>query len=114
MSRGLGKVKDRVLSILHLQIDHLYQLLFHGVVDLPIAGESPGAFRMPRQYTDEVRILYLFIEVADEGAAGEVAAGGSVEGDGFLLAGDGIDDDDGTCEAGLREDFLDGVVVSLF
>lgn len=48
MSRGLGKVKDRVLSILHLQIDHLYQLLFHGVVDLPIAGESPGAFRVTR------------------------------------------------------------------
>lgn len=43
-----------------------------------------------------------------------MTAGCGVERNGLFLAGDGIDDDDSACEAGLREDLLDGVVVSLF
>ena len=61
---------------------------------------------------DEVRILDQFVDVADEGAAGHVAAGDLVDRDFLFGAGDSIQFSQKVCNSSLFEDDIDIIVAS--
>ena len=88
--------KNRQYSI---QLTH--QIRQHIIINIPIPGECTAAFLVPGQLTDYVRVRSFLVEVADEGATGEVAA---------CL---GIDDSNNAVKSCLFEHCLDVAIVLL-
>ena len=68
---------------------------------------------MSAEGADQVRILDLFVEVADEATAGQVGRCNFVERADFLFAGGGIIYYDRTGKSGGKEHLLDGNIVFL-
>ena len=68
---------------------------------------------MAAEGSDQVRILDLFVEVADEAAAGQMGRCNFVERTDFLFAGGWIIDYDRTGKSGGKEHLLDGNIVFL-
>ena len=68
---------------------------------------------MAAEGADQVRILDLFVEVADKAAAGQVGGSHFVERADFLFAGGWVIDYDRTGKAGGKEHLLDGNIVFL-
>ena len=68
---------------------------------------------MAAEGADQVRILDLFVEVADDATAGQVGRCNFVERADFLFAGGWIIDYNRTGKAGGKEHLLDGDIVFL-
>lgn len=68
---------------------------------------------MAAEGADPVRVLDLFVEVADKAAAGQMGRCNFVERADFLFAGGWIIDYDRTGKSGGKEDLLDGNIVFL-
>ena len=54
-----------------MEIDEFF---LHNIIDASVAGESFIAFLVVDEEADKVGAFYLFIEIAEEGASGEMAA----------------------------------------
>lgn len=54
-----------------MEIDEIF---LHNIIDVSVTGESFIAFLVVAEGADKVGDFYLFIEIADEGASGEMAA----------------------------------------
>ena len=50
----------------------------HLLVDVTVAGESLGAFGVPGELADKVRVLQLFVQIANETATRHMRAGNFV------------------------------------
>ena len=80
--------------ILIILFQHINQIPLHILVDFAVAGEGAAAFFVTAEGADQVRILDLFVEVADKAAAGQVGGCDFVERADFLLAGGWVIDYD--------------------
>ena len=49
------------------------EFFFHNIIYVSVAGESFIAFLVVAEGADKVGVFDLFIEIADEGASGEMA-----------------------------------------
>ena len=68
---------------------------------------------MTGEGADQVRVLDLFVEVADKAAASQVGGCNFIERADFLFAGGWIIDYDRTGKSGGKEHLLDGDIVFL-
>lgn len=84
-------------------LQHTHQIPLHIFVDFAVAGEGTAAFFVAAEGADQVRVLDLFVEVADKAAAGQVGGSHFVERADFLLADGWIIDYDRTDKAGGKE-----------
>lgn len=73
-------------------LQHTNQIPPHILIDFAVAGEGAAAFFVAAEGADQVRILDLFVEVADKAAAGQVGGCDFVDRADFLLAGGWIID----------------------
>ena len=73
---------------------HTHQIPLHIFVDFAVAGKGAAAFFVAAEGSDQVRVLDLFVEVADKTAAGQMGRCNFVERADFLLAGGWIMDYD--------------------
>ena len=103
-------VKQKLTSLLTFQ--NLHKILFHVDVDCTISAEGTAAFDVAGKGWDEVRVLYQLVDVADEGAAGNVAAGDLVDRNFLFGAGDSIQFSQKVCNYSLFEDDIDIIVAS--
>ena len=94
-------------------LQHTHQIPFHIFVDFAVAGEGAATFFVAAEGSDQVRILDLFVEVADEAAAGQMGRCNFVERADFLFAGGWIINYNRTGKAGGKEHLLDGDIVFL-
>ena len=72
-------MKDLITNQLLLSLQNLHKILLHVDVDCAVAGECTASFDVAGEGGDKVRILDQSVDVADEGAAGHVAAGNLVD-----------------------------------
>ena len=92
------------MAIIRLVLfQHTHQIPLHILVNFAVAGEGTAAFFVAAEGADQVRVLDLFVEVADKTAAGQVGGCNFVERADFLLAGGWIIDYDRTDKAGGKE-----------
>ena len=94
-------------------LQHTHQIPLHILVDFAVAGEGAAAFFVAAEGSDQVRVLNLFVEVADKAAAGQMGRCNFVERTDFLFAGGWIIDYDRTGKSGGKEHLLDGNIVFL-
>ena len=94
-------------------LQHTHQIPLHILIDFAVAGEGAAAFFVAAEGSDQVRVLDLFVEVADKTAAGQVGGSHFVERADFLLAGGWIIDYDRTGKSGGKEHLLDSNIVFL-
>ena len=94
-------------------LQHTHQIPLHILIDFAVAGEGATAFFVAAEGSDQVRVLDLFVEVADKTAAGQVGGSHFVERADFLLAGGWIIDYDRTGKSGGKEHLLDSNIVFL-
>ena len=80
--------------ILIILFQHTHQISLHILVDFAVAGEGAATFFVAAEGSDQVRILDLFVEVADEATAGQMGRCNFVERADFLFAGGWIIDYD--------------------
>ena len=92
--------------ILIIPFQHTHQIPLHIFVDFAVAGEGTAAFFVAAEGADQVRILDLFVEVADKAAAGQMGRCNFVERADFLLAGGWIIYYNRTGKAGGEEHIL--------
>ena len=91
---------------------NLHKVHLHVHIDCTITAEVTVAFDVAGESGDEVRVLYQLVDVADEGAAGHVAAGDLVDRDFLFGAGDSIQFSQKVCNSSLFEDDIDIIVAS--
>lgn len=94
-------------------LQHTHQIPLHIFADFAVAGKGAATFFVAAEGADQVRILDLFVEVADEAAAGQMGRCNFVERADFLFAGGWVIDYDRTGKAGGKEHLLDGNIVFL-
>ena len=94
-------------------VEEADELFLHVLVDVAVAGEGFAAFFVAAQGADEIGVLDFLVEVADEGAPGEMAAGDFIERSLLLFAGGGIENGDHAVDTAGLEYLLDGHVVFL-
>ena len=99
--------------ILIILFQHTHQIPLHILVDFAVAGEGAAAFFVAAEGANEVRVLDLFVEVADKAAAGQVGGCDLVERADYLLTGGWIIDYDRTSKAGVKKHLLDCNIVLL-
>lgn len=99
--------------ILIILFQHTHQIPLHILIDFAVAGEGAAAFFVAAEGSDQVRVLDLFVEVADKTAAGQVGRCNLVERTDFLFAGGWIIDYNRTGKAGGKEHLLDSNIVFL-
>ena len=63
-------LKSRNITLIQLT----HQFHHHIIINIPISGECSATLLVSGQLTDYVRIGSFLVEVADEGATGEVTA----------------------------------------
>lgn len=101
----------RDLANYQILFQHTHQIPLHILVDFGVVGEGATAFFVATEGSDQVRVLDLFVEVANKTAAGQVGGSHFVERADFLLAGGWIiyyNRTDKTCS---EEHLLDGDIV---
>ncbi len=94
-------------------LQHTHQIPLHILVYFAVAGKGAATFFVAAECADQVRVLDLFVEVADKAAAGQMGRCNFVERTDFLFAGDWIIDYDRTGKSGGKEHLLDGDIVFL-
>ena len=94
-------------------LQHTHQIPLHILVDFAVAGEGATAFFVAAEGADQVRVLDLFVEVADKAAAGQMGRCNFVERADFLFAGGWVIDYNRTGKAGGKEHLLDSNIVFL-
>ena len=99
--------------ILIIPFQHTHQIPLHILVDFTVAGEGTAAFFVAAEGADQVRILDLFVEVADKAAAGQMGRCNFVERTDFLFAGGWIIDYNRTGKTCSEEHLFDGDIVFL-
>ena len=92
---------------------NLHKILLHINVDRAVTGECTASFDVTSEGRDEVRIFDQFIDVADEGATGEVAACNIAKTLFLFFTSLGIDDSHNAVKSCLLEHCFDVAIVLL-
>ena len=94
-------------------VEEVDKFLLHVLVNVTVAGECLASFLVATERTYKVWILDFLVEIADESAPGEVAAGNFIDWPLFLLASGGVEYCHQSVNSTDGENLLDSHIVFL-
>lgn len=94
-------------------VEEVDEFFLHVFVDVAVTGEGFATFFVNAEGADEIGVLDFLVEIADEGASGEVAAGDFIQWVFLFSTCRRIENSDHSVHSASREYLFDGHVVFL-